>query len=131
MATRKSDAVGEKGRHRHVPLFRDTAARNLTEEGLLVLPCRLTSELTGAQRHCAARRTLTSTHRGAMPLRVRVERLVRAHDSSLQLPRPRIYGNDLVERVIVDDQNGSTHRHHRFKPPPHDISRAPGIELLK
>lgn len=38
---------------------------------------RSTFELTGAQRHCAARRTLASTPRGAMPLRVRVERPVR------------------------------------------------------
>src|SRR4051812_41609788 len=41
--------------------------------------CGLTSELTGTQRHCAARRTLTSTPCGAMPLRVRVERPVSPH----------------------------------------------------
>jgi hypothetical protein len=40
--------------------------------------CGLTLELTGTQRHGAAWRTLTSTPCGAMPLRVRVERLVRA-----------------------------------------------------
>lgn len=39
---------------------------------------RSTSELTGAQRHCAARRTLISAPCGAMPLCVRVERPVKA-----------------------------------------------------
>jgi hypothetical protein len=39
----------------------------------------LTSELTGRQWHCAARRMLRRTARGAMPLRVRVERPVRLH----------------------------------------------------
>jgi hypothetical protein len=43
----------------------------------------ITLELTGTQRHCAARRKLTSTLRGAMPLRVRVERvLIRAIEIS-------------------------------------------------
>lgn len=39
--------------------------------------CALTLELTGTQRYGAARRTLTSPLRGAMLLRVRVERPVR------------------------------------------------------
>ena len=38
--------------------------------------CGLTSEVSGAQRHCAAGRRLTCTARGAMPLRVRLDRLV-------------------------------------------------------
>lgn len=48
-----------------------------------------TSELTGARRHCAARRTLTSMPRGAMPLRVRVERPVspQAHGSCVTFLR--------------------------------------------
>ncbi len=40
--------------------------------------CGLTWELTGTQRHCTAKRTLTSTPRGAM-LRVRVDWHVRSH----------------------------------------------------
>jgi len=44
--------------------------------------CCLTSGLTGTQRHCAARRMLPRTARGAMPLRVRVERPVRRQAQS-------------------------------------------------
>jgi hypothetical protein len=44
--------------------------------------------LTGAQRHCAAWRTLTSTPRGALPLRVRVERNVRPRLEMLHDSRP-------------------------------------------
>lgn len=60
------------------------------ERYLLGREAVVTLELTGRQRHSAARRTLTSTARGGMPLRVRVERPVsHSHRAARpQLPRP-------------------------------------------
>jgi hypothetical protein len=49
--------------------------------------CGITLELTGAQWHCAAGRRLASTLRGAMPLRVRVERRVMRRPRRRARPR--------------------------------------------
>ena len=62
-------------------------------------PCKLTLELTGTQWHCAAGRKLTSTPRGAMPLRVRVERPVRRH-----VTPPELFAFLMVTRIKPSKQ---------------------------
>jgi hypothetical protein len=84
------------------------------------IPCALTSELTGTQRHCAARRKLPRTACGAMPLRVRVERPVRPHRFSASMKssgvtsawRSRPASADLQFCVHRDDASLCVAPHH-------------------
>ena len=76
--SRKTDVTSAKAsKTEHTQTTRAPSLNVTCEKSMTI--CGLTSELTGTYRQGAARRMLPRTSRGALPVRVRVERPVRQH----------------------------------------------------